>query len=787
MSTRLSLLSQLAGSFTTSVAASSIKCALALTTVFSVQLQAETSNRFGFTGPEIFPIDNLITQLRPADLDGDGRVDLVVVNNARSRIVLLHNQTGDTNPAPARSPRRELNELPPDARFRIESIASEKTISALVVADLNNDRRPDIACFGMPKELLVQYNQSDGSWSTPRRWNLDDGLLDPNALASGDLNGDGREDIVMLAEAAIHFFAQKTDGTLAEPEKIPYAGVVKAVQILDIDGDSRLDLMLVNWEHANPFRFRLQTAPGHLGPEFHFSLPPIRSYWMDDLDSDKKTEVITIAAKSGRAQVSHFVQRPASPLGPSFLQGQFQIIPLAKTSKSRRGTVWADLDGDGRSDLLVAEPDNGQLSVLFQQSDGTLAGSRTFPTLTGVSEMAVCDWDCDGTPDVFLLSVDERQIGVTRLDKSGRIPFPTTVNAEGRPLAMTAGPVYPGQRPAVAVVVDQEGKRELVVRQADGSARRQKLDESFKANPVDLVLHDVNQDGLPDLLVLIPYEKIKVMLQTEGGEFQEEDVSPPGGSAEQPWVSAADVDADGQTELLLTQKNFLRAVVLQQEAAVKGSTNKPAHFFKVKEQINGASSTSRIVGATALHDKSTNRVASLFLLDAERKALTMCERDSAGLWQPTRNIELPMSDFTGLATIALGGTNANTIVCLGLNAVAWLPLFGQVWEFTKLDEYETPIKDAYLHDVVSGDLDNDGRKDLVFLETTKHQLDLVTYEPPNKLVPANRWEVFEERTFKGRGIDIPEPREGQIVDITGDGRNDLAILVHDRVLVYPQE
>ena len=44
---------------------------------------AET-NRFGFAGPEIFPIDNLITQLRAADLDGDGLQDLVVVNNARS-------------------------------------------------------------------------------------------------------------------------------------------------------------------------------------------------------------------------------------------------------------------------------------------------------------------------------------------------------------------------------------------------------------------------------------------------------------------------------------------------------------------------------------------------------------------------------------------------------------------------------------------------------------------------------------------------------------------------------
>src|SRR5579859_3467681 len=79
-------------------------------------------NHFGFTGPEVFPIDNQISQLRVADLDGDGLNDLVLVNNARSKINLLYNQTGKTN-LQANSKltgRREPNELPPDARFRIE-------------------------------------------------------------------------------------------------------------------------------------------------------------------------------------------------------------------------------------------------------------------------------------------------------------------------------------------------------------------------------------------------------------------------------------------------------------------------------------------------------------------------------------------------------------------------------------------------------------------------------------------------------------------------------------------
>jgi hypothetical protein len=302
------------------------------------------------------------------------------------------------------------------------------------------------------------------------------------------------------------------------------------------------------------------------------------------------------------------------------------------------------------------------------------------------------------------------------------------------------------------------------------------------------VFHDADQDGLMDLVILMPYEKVKVLRQIPGKDFEELDVDPPGGARElsQPWLSTADIDGDGKPELLLTQKNFLRAVVLQREPPLPNSTNLGAWTFTVKEQINGAGSNSRLAGAAAVPN-GTNAIPSLFLLDVERKVLTLCERDSAGVWQVVRNIPLPVSDFTSLQPLALGAGKTNAVAFLGLNAVACLPLAGQVWELTELDGYETPIKDGHLNDVVTGDLDNDGRKDLVFLETARNYLDLVIFDAHHKLVPANRWQVYEERTFRGRRSDFPEPREAAVADVTGDGKNDLIILVHDRILVYPQE
>jgi hypothetical protein len=192
------------------------------------------------------------------------------------------------------------------------------------------------------------------------------------------------------------------------------------------------------------------------------------------------------------------------------------------------------------------------------------------------------------------------------------------------------------------------------------------------------------------------------------------------------------------------------------------------------------------VGAAAVPN-GTNSVSSLFLLDAERKALTLCERDSAGVWQVVRNISLPYTTFNSLQPIALGGTTLNCVGFLGKDAVGWQPLHGKTWELKELDSYETPIKDGHLNDVVTGDLDNDGRKELVFLETGKNYLDLVMFDKNRKLVPANRWQVFEERTFRSRRSDLPEPREALVTDVTGDGKNDLVVMVHDRILVYPQQ
>jgi hypothetical protein len=740
---------------------------------------AAAAAALGFKGPEIFPVDFAASQLRAADLDGDGKLDLVIVNNARSRIQILWNQTGKTNRPVTVKDRGDVNELPPDARFRIDSVASEKRIAALAVADLNGDGRPDFVYYGGdPKELVFQANLGTNGWATPKRWPIDDALLTPNALAVGDIDGDGRPDVVLLAETHFYVLYQRADHGLSEPQRIPLSSEVKSVQIIDVDGDGRQDLLLVNWDSPTPYRVRFQNAAGQLGPEIHFAAPALRSYWADDLDGDHKAEIVGIAQNSGRASVANIVATEAQALAPGLVEGRFEIQPLSRTAKAKRGLAFADINGDGLPDLLAADPESGQMSLQLQQTNGTFGAAAVFPTLAGITDIAVLDWDGDGRAEVALLSQDEKQVAVTRLDDAGKLPFPTRVALKGRPLLLGSVRLNDGAR-VLAVVADNDGKRSLQLFNAAGSLRSLSLGESFKGSPVALVAHDIDQDGLEDLIILVPYEKARILRQVAGGEFEEIEMTLPGADGEKPWCATADVDGDGKAELLLAQKNFVRAVVLRKTGA--------QWDLDVREQINGAAGNSRIVAAAALKI-GDDPTPVLFLLDAERRALSFVQRDAAGVWRVLRNIPLPVMEFGELQPLALGAKRPNSIAFLGQNLAAWQRLQGDVLELRELDGYETPINDGRLTDVVSGDLNNDGRKDLVFLETSKHYIDIVLFEKPHRLVPGNRWQVFEERTFRqsraGSGL---EPREALVGDVTGDGKPDLVVFVHDRILVYPQE
>jgi hypothetical protein len=50
---------------------------------------------------------------------------------------------------------------------------------------------------------------------------------------------------------------------------------------------------------------------------------------------------------------------------------------------------------------------------------------------------------------------------------------------------------------------------------------------------------------------------------------------------------------------------------------------------------------------------------------------------------------------------------------------------------------------------------------------------------------ATRFQVFEGKRFSERPDQYGEPREVLVGDVTGDGIDDVALIVHDRLIIYP--
>jgi hypothetical protein len=181
-----------------------------------------------------------------ADLNADGRTDLVVANGKTGKVaVLLGDGSGAFGPA---------------TRFPIG-----KDVGTLAVGDFNGDHTPDLAePVGYGASIAILRGSGAGRFGPPVRVKVAGGAYD---LAVADFNGDGKSDVATSTELGMAVLLGTAGGKLRPVRSSPFQfdGVMATA---DFDGDSRPDIAALS---VNPWwpaqRGSLILFQTHSGPQ----------------------------------------------------------------------------------------------------------------------------------------------------------------------------------------------------------------------------------------------------------------------------------------------------------------------------------------------------------------------------------------------------------------------------------------------------------------------------------------------------------------------------------------
>ena len=451
-------------------------------------------------GP-LYPGPTFATGDRPvsaalADLNGDGRLDLVTANfNSSDVSVLLGNGDGTFQ--------SEQRFAAGDGFFRGPS--------SVVVADLNGDGKPDIVTANSFSDTVsMLLGNGDGTFQTQQRFAVGDS---PNAVAVADLNGDGKLDVVTAnGSDDVSVLLGNGDGSFQAQQRFAAGDGPNSVAVADLNGDGRLDLVTAN-SGSDDVSVLLGTGDGTFqaqqrfaagGGSFFFLDGP-RSVAVADVNSDGRLDLVTA---NGSKDVSILLGN-----GDGTFQSQ-QRFPGGDFPSS---VAVADLNGDGRLDIVTAN-ESSNVSIFFGNGDGSFQTEQRFAAGDGPKSVAVIDLNSDSKPDLVTANTNSDDVSV----------FLGNGNGIFQPQQRFAV----GDFPTAVAVADLNGDGKLDIVTANGFSRdvsvllgngdgtfqaQQRFSVGVFSNAVAVA--DLNGDGKLDL-VTANFSDVSVFLGNGDGTFQ---------------------------------------------------------------------------------------------------------------------------------------------------------------------------------------------------------------------------------------------------------------------------
>src|SRR3989442_2429145 len=239
------------------------------------------------------------------------------------------------------------------------------------------------------------------------------------------------------------------------------------------------------------------------------------------------------------------------------LQADAQTFILSSSPTVGTGpqsVVAADVNGDGKLDLICANVSDNSLTVLTNNGDGTFTIAATLNVGQAPRFIAAADLNGDGNPDLISANILDNNLTVLTNTGRGTFSLSSSPRVGAWPLAV------------IAADVNDDGKLDLISADLDGhslTVLTNNGDETFTLSatvgledgPISVVAADVNRDGKLDLICannlrpnLTPANTLTVLTNDGSGTFAFSAELVVGGVPAS--VVAADVNGDGSPDLV---------------------------------------------------------------------------------------------------------------------------------------------------------------------------------------------------------------------------------------------
>jgi len=373
---------------------------------------------------------------------------------------------------------------------------------------------------------------------------------DPTTFAIGDLDGDGQPDLAVAnyQSHTLSVFRNTSQpgridaGSFQTAVDFPAGPCPASVALGDLDGDGRLDVVVANDYGANISVYRNTSSPGaftasSLAPRVNFDAGthPV-SVAVGDLDRDGRPDIAVANAAHAPSTVGVFRNTGAVA---GITAATFEpMVEFPVGSYVFKVTI-GDLDADGRPELAAANIESSSVSVLRNLSTRGIIASDSFaPHVdfdTGGRTFDLTIGDLDGDGVVDLAAVGDGGVSLFRNKGDGRFnaaSFETRVAlpVEGTAYEIKLADLGGDAKPDLAVtILYQNGVSVYENRSVAGALRAAafgpKYDYAGAGNSVAVA--DLDGDTRPDLVTCLS-SVVSVYRNVGGGSPPPPPPPPPG-------------------------------------------------------------------------------------------------------------------------------------------------------------------------------------------------------------------------------------------------------------------